>query len=160
MRNYEASSKDDAAKTTLRTALKACRTGDVKEGLKEALGDKDDSDITEEDIIEFTKGGIGSHAATVMDACVEAAAGDKAELANCASVSTLKETLIEASGNPLVEADEAVELKRQLVADAFIEAQEAANDAATGLAGPDDTARVKARMPKKPMVHSRRRGTD
>jgi hypothetical protein len=66
----------------------------------------------------------------VMDACVEAAAGDSTELANCESVDTIKETLIEASGNPLVEADEAVELKRQLIAKAFVESQEAANDAA------------------------------
>jgi len=127
---YEKSKRDDDAKTALRKALKECRTGDVKEGLLEALGEKDASAIDEEDVIEFAKEGIGSHAATVMDACVEAAAGNSNELKKCNSVENLKNTLIEASGDPLVEADDAVKLKRQLVADAFVGTQEAANDAA------------------------------
>merc|ERR1719440_21000 len=157
---YEASSKNDAAKTTLRTALKACRTGDVKEGLKEALGDKDGSAITEEDIIEFTKQGIGSHAATVMEACMEAAAGVEAEVAKCESVDVLKETLIEASGDPLVKPAAAVELRRQLAADAFTEAQEAANDAATSLSGSDDAAKVKAAQSEAKAVFKAQTGKD
>merc|ERR1711871_1894128 len=127
---YEKSQKDESAKTALKGALKACRIGDVKEGLREALGKDKNTAISEEDVIEFAKEGIGSHAATVMDACVEAAEDNKPELEKCRSVATVKETLIEASGNPLVEADDAVELVRQLVADAFAGMQEAANDAA------------------------------
>jgi hypothetical protein len=81
-------------------------------------------------------------------------------VAKCESVDVLKETLIEASGDPLVKPAAAVELKRQLAADAYIDAQEAANDAATGLAGPDDTARVKAAQDEAKALFKAQTGLD
>jgi hypothetical protein len=116
--------KDEDA---LKVALKNCRDV-VKQGLMEALGEKegDDKNITEADVLVYVHQGTKTYAAKSWEACVAAAVVDN----DCGSEENMLNVLIKATGNPLVPSEEAVALTGDVMAGVFLSAQRMGDRAA------------------------------